>query len=73
MLLEVKNISIVAVNKFGDGGVQPLAIWALHEKNGSVFQVSSPGGPPGWWERKQPVAGARFYLAAKTGAVIRGI
>ena len=46
MLLEVKNISIVTVNKLGDGGVQPLAVWALHEKNGAVFQGGSPGGRP---------------------------
>jgi hypothetical protein len=46
MLLEVKNISIVAVNKFGDGGIQPLAVWALHEKYGAAFQGSSPGGRP---------------------------
>ena len=38
MLLEVKNTSIVAANKLGDGGVQPLAVWAPHEKNGAVFQ-----------------------------------
>src|SRR5208283_3413500 len=35
MLFEIKNISIVAVDKFGDGGVQAFALWALQEKNGA--------------------------------------
>jgi hypothetical protein len=73
VLLEMKYISIVAVNEFGNRRVQSFAVWALHEKNGTVLQGWSPGGQPILFERKQSTATAFYYFAGRTGAVIRGM
>jgi hypothetical protein len=38
MLLEVQNVSVVAVNKIRNRGVQPFAVGALHQQDGGIFQ-----------------------------------
>jgi hypothetical protein len=60
MLLEVKNVSIVTVDEFGDGGVEPFAVWALNQQNGAVSHGRSPGGRPVRCERNKATAGARI-------------
>jgi hypothetical protein len=37
MLLEVENVAVVAIDEFGNGGVQSLAVRTLHKQDRGVF------------------------------------
>src|SRR5580765_2235509 len=40
MLLEVENVAIVAIDEFGNSGVQPLSVGTLHKQDRSVLHMS---------------------------------
>src|SRR5258708_28662662 len=37
VLLEVENVAVVAIDEFGNGGVQSLAVRTLHQQDRGVF------------------------------------
>ncbi len=41
VLLEVQNVAVVAIDEFGNGGVQSLAVGTLHEQDRGVFHGAS--------------------------------
>jgi hypothetical protein len=40
VLLETEDITIMAVDKFGDGGVEALTVGAFHQQDRAVFHGS---------------------------------
>jgi hypothetical protein len=42
MLLEMKNVAAMPVDEIRDGRIQALAIRALQQKNGAIFQGRAP-------------------------------
>jgi len=41
VLFKVKDIAVVAIDEFGDGGVQALTFGTLHQKHRGVFHQKS--------------------------------
>src|ERR1700730_3823901 len=45
VLLEMEDVAVMAVDKICDRGVEALAVRALHQQDGCIFQGSLPNRP----------------------------